>query len=343
MPKLPEHIGLDFGNHSVKGVQLKNITTQKPGLVAFASQPTPTGVINSEDSSHQRQLADALKTLMSDGQFKTNKVVAALPESSIFTRFLEFPGVKEEEIEDAIYWQAKQVIPIPVKEVQMSSIILGKDESKNAIHVLLVAAPRKLIDLYVKVLEMAKLEPVAIETEAIASGRAIYRSGGVKEAVILDFGSQSTDMGIMTEGKLVFSQSISVGSDSLTRAIATDFSFDYNQAEEYKRNYGLDKSQLEGKIFNSLKPIIDSIVAEVRRGVEYYKTRTMLAPPNQYMLIGDGALLPGLVVYLSQELSVNVQLANPWDKIQMNKKQESVISKGKPAYAVSVGLALKDE
>lgn len=342
MAVLPEHLGLDFGNHSVKAVQLRNVT-RSPELVAFSSQPTPVGVINSEDESHQKQLSEALRILRADGGFRTNDVVAALPEFSIFTRFLEFPGVKEGELEDAVHWQAKQVIPVPVSEIQMSWIVLGRDESKNSYRILLVAAPKKLIDIYIRVIEMAGMELVAIETESIASGRAIYKSANIKDAVILDFGSQSTDMGIMSNGELVFSQSISVGSDAFTRAIASEFSFEYNQAEEYKRNYGMDKEQLDGKIFNSLKPIVDSIIAEVRRGVEFYKTRTMMAPPTQYMLIGDGALLPGLVVYLSLELGVNVQMADPWAGIKVNRKQEAILSKGRPAYAVAVGLALKTE
>lgn len=342
MASLPDHIGLDFGNHSVKAVQLRNIE-RNPALVAFSSQPTPAGVINSEDETHQKKLAEVLRVLHSDGGFRTRSIVAALPEFSIFTRFLELPGIKEEEIEDAVHWQAKQVIPIPVNEVQMSYLTLNKDESKNAFRVLMVAAPKKLVDLYVKVIEMAKLEPVAIETESIAAGRAIYKSSKISDAVILDFGSQSTDMGIMTDGELVFSQSISVGSDALTRAIASEFSFEYQQAEEYKRNYGLDQSQLEGKIYNAIKPVVDSIIAEVRRGVEFYKTRTLLASPSQYMLIGDGSLLPGLVVYLSQSLGVNVQLADPWTGISIDKKQEAILSKGKPAYAVAVGLALKSD
>lgn len=338
--KLPDHIGIDFGNHSVKAVQLRDLESS-PSLVAFASQPTPIGVINSEDEEHQKQLAGVLRILYDEGKFKTRNAVVALPEFSIFTRFLEFPGVKEEELEDAVHWQAKQVVPIPINEVQTSWLLLGRDQARNSLKVLLVAAPKKLIDIYVKILQLAKLEPVAVETEAVAAGRAVYRSGGVQNAVILDFGSQSTDMGIMANGDLIFSQSISVGADALTRAISTDFSFDYAQAEEYKRNYGLDPTQLEGKIYMSLKPVLDTIISEVRRGVEFYKSRTLLSPPGQYMLIGDGALLPGLVPYIAQEMNTTVLLADPWTGIRLSTQQDAVMANGRPAYAVSVGLALK--
>ncbi len=341
---LPDHVGIDFGNYTVKAVHLRNIDSS-PELVSFADQTTPIGVVNSEDPSHQQKLADILKSLWDEGRFRTSQVVAALPESSIFTRFMEFPGIKEEELDDAIHWQAKQVVPIPLNEVVMSSIILGKgvNEKTDVYRVLLVAAPKKLIDLYMNIMQLAKLEALALETEAIAAGRAIYKSSAIRDAIILDFGSQSTVMSVMNTGNLIFSQSISVGSDALTRAIATEFSFEHNQAEEYKRNYGLIQDQLEGKILNTIKPVMDSIVAEVRRGIEFYKTRTMFAPPKNMVLIGDGALLPGLVVYLAKEFSASVELGDPFDNIKMSKKHENALSKGKAAYTVAVGLSLKDQ
>jgi len=87
----------------------------------------------------------------------------------------------------------------------------------------------------------------------------MLKSMGKRSVVMLDFGANSTDMSIMADGYLVFSQSISIGSDSLTQSIINKFNFDYNRAEEFKRNYGLIPNVLEGKIFSSLTPIMDSI------------------------------------------------------------------------------------
>ena len=33
MSKLPDHVGIDFGTHSVKAVELKNILSETPELV----------------------------------------------------------------------------------------------------------------------------------------------------------------------------------------------------------------------------------------------------------------------------------------------------------------------
>ena len=90
MAKLPDHVGIDFGTHSVKAVELAGISSSKPRLVNLGSQTTPKGVINSEDVADQKKLADVLKRLYDSSKIKNKQVVMALPEFSVFTRFLNY-------------------------------------------------------------------------------------------------------------------------------------------------------------------------------------------------------------------------------------------------------------
>lgn len=341
MSKLPDHVGIDFGNHSVKGVELQNIQNS-PTLLAFGTQPIPAGVLNSEDASHQKKLADALKALYKGAGMRNKKVVLAIPESAVFTRFLHLPGLQESELETAVFFKAKQYIPIPIEEVQMSYIVLGFDEAKNGYNVLVVAAPKKTIDIYLNIATQAGLEPVAIETESIAIGRAMYRSTGTKHMVAVDFGAKTTDMSIMYDGKMIFSQSIAMGSDSMTQALVNQFGFEYAQAEQYKRNYGVTQNVLENKVFNALKPILDAMLVEVQRGVEFYKTTTLRPSPSDFFLAGEGALLPGLSEFVSAKFNVKAHVGNPWQNIQVPDKLKPTVEKNRPSFSVALGLALKE-
>lgn len=343
MANLPDHVGIDFGTHSVKAVELSKIASDRPSLVNLGSQITPKGVINSEEEKDQKKLADVLKKLYESSGIKNKNAVMALPEFSVFTRFLEFPGVKREELKDAVYFEAKQYIPMPLNEVQLNYVPIGFNAEKNAPRVLVVAAPRKVIDIYINIARNVGLDLLAIETESVAVGRTMYKSTGKKNLVILDFGANSTDMSILSEGYLVFSQSIAIGSDALTQAVMNKFGFQYQRAEEFKRNYGVAQGVLEGKIYNVLSPIIESIMVEVRRGVEFYKNRTLSIAPSDYLLSGDGALLPGLAEYVSKSLGVQASIANPWRNISVDDKFKDIVEKSGPSYSIAIGLALKDE
>ncbi len=341
MSRLPDHVGIDFGNYSVKAVELHNVKST-PSLSAFGDQAIPAGVLNSDAKEHKKKLADALKSLYKSSGFRNKRVVLAIPESAVFTRYIDFPGLRESELETAVFFKAKQYIPIPIEEVQMSYIVLGYDAQQSTYNVLLVAAPKKTIDIYLDIAVQAGLETLAIETESIAIGRAMYRASQLRHMVILDFGSKTTDMSIMYEGQMIFSQSIAIGSDSMTQALVNQFGLEYTQAEQYKRNYGVSTNVLENKIHNALKPILEAMLMEIQRGVEFYKTTTLRHSPKDFLLNGEGAMLPGLSDFVKASFNVETHIADPWVNIQVPKKLQPLVEKNKPNFSVALGLALKE-
>ncbi len=340
---LPPHVGIDFGNHSVKAVLLDDIDSENPRLVSYGAQKTPIGAVNSSDPKHQEELARTLNELFEAQNIKNDKVVMALPESAVFTRFLEIVGVHDDELQDAVYYEAKNQLPIPREDVQMSFIKIGTNEATSATRILLVAVPKKIVDIYLTIVENAGYEPLAIETESIAIGRAMYRSSNDTNVIVLDFGSATTDLSIIDDGALVFSQSISIGSDVLTKSIVQKFGLDYKKAESFKIKYGITPGVLEGKLAEVLSPVIESTLKEVDRAIEYYKNKTMLVPSKKILLNGDAAHLPGLKDYIEQSLNVKAEFADPFRNIEVDEATLRSIGFAKSAYSVAVGLALKDE
>jgi Tfp pilus assembly PilM family ATPase len=147
----------------------------------------------------------------------------------------------------------------------------------------------------------------------------------------------------MKDGELFFSQSIATGSDLLTKALVNEFQLSYAQAEEYKRIYGMRSDAVDGKIRNAMKPVLDMILTEVMRGIEFYKTEVGTLPPNLAMLSGEAALLPALPEYLESVLGYDAQLADPWRPIVVPNNIAEIVSKSSPAFTVAIGLCLKEE
>ena len=214
---LPLHFAIDFGNHSLKLVNLVQ-KGKSWELKNIGSIQTPPETLNSYKEEHKTLLVDALKSLVAESKVPYKEVAVALPESSVFSRVLTIPKVSDEEVTDAVYWQLKQYLPYPVEDVQSDFTSLVVEPSGQR-KLLAVAAPKKLVELYIEILERAGLVPVAIESETLSILRSIKYAQEARNAVVLDFGSNSTDMAIMKDGELFFSQSIATGSDLLTKAL----------------------------------------------------------------------------------------------------------------------------
>ncbi|MBN1916203.1 type IV pilus assembly protein PilM [Candidatus Dojkabacteria bacterium] len=344
---LPDFFGLDIGNHSIKVVQVKRKSETQASLVALGSSETPFGVIGSENEQHKKELAENIKSLLESADIGTKKVVAALPESAIFTRLAVFPDLVDKELEDAIHWEAKQYIPLPLENVNLEWLKVGErqeaGQKKNEI--LLVAAPKTLVDSYTQLASLAGLELIALETETVATTRAITFKQKMEEtAMILDFGANGTDMSVIKGKNPIFSQTLGTGSDALTKAISLDFGLDVQQAEQYKRTYGLDQTKVDGKIFKSLDPIMQVIVSEITKTLNFFRAHFQANSPKKIYIVGDGAILIGLPEYLSSKLGLLTERFDPLSNLEKDKKvEESLKSVSGIGYTVAVGLALKAE
>ncbi len=351
-----EFIGLDIGSNSLKAVQLD----RKGGIYTlrtFGYHPTPSGAIFSDSDVDQKELSRCIKELYNEGKFNTRFVVAAFPESLIFTRVIEVPAVNERELTGAIEWQAEQYIPMPLTEIQLSWMILDKEafmkaqksqeEKKDKIKVLLVASPNSLIQKYVKILNQAGLQPVALETETVAISRSLAtpKDGKIPTTLIISIGASTTDLAVIENSVIQFTRSIGTGGTALARAISQELGFDMNQAEEYKKAYGMLEDQLEGKIMKVIRPVIDVIVSEVERAIMYFQTHNPTSTVKRVVLTGGSAQLPGLVLFLVNTLGLEVQIGNPWDNIivpnQFKSKTDQV--ENQVSYAVATGLAMRNE
>jgi type IV pilus assembly protein PilM len=330
-------VGLDIGSHSIK------LIGDQIALTAAGSMPTPPKAMNSTLRPDLEAVAVALKQLFKDTGTKSRDIQIALPESKVFTRVIEVPQLSSRELTSAIKWEAEQYIPLPLDQVNVDFTVLRDSQSTgtNKMEVLLVAAPKALMEKYLTIAEMAGLNPVGAETEIIATSRAIGRSmPNVRNVMVVSLGAQTTDIAILSSGILTFTRSVSAGGEALTRAIAQAFDFNLTQAEEYKRTYGLQKDKLEGKIVNAIKPIMDTIINEIKRAIAFYEEKYKDQHVETIMLSGGTARLPGMITYLAESINFEVQLANPWIGILRDARFNILGNEG-PNFCIAVGLALR--
>ncbi len=171
----------------------------------------------------------------------------------------------DQEISSAVKWEAEQYIPIPIQEAIIQHQIIERREnvSPPEVVVLLVAAPRTLVEKYIQVVEAAKLNVVAVETELISLVRSLAPTN--QTTLILDFGARSTDLAIAKNGFLVFSRSIPSAGEAFTRAVSQTLGINPQQAEEYKKVYGIKGENFGGKIGQATEPILLSMLSEIKK------------------------------------------------------------------------------
>lgn len=339
-------VGIDIGASSIKAVAL-SLKEKPPRLISLGQVTSPQPGIISDSDLDLEAVASAIKNLIAQLKPPERKVVIALPESRIFTRVIyDLPYLTDDELGQAIRYAAEEFVPMPIQQVNLNYQIIFRSPQKgpqSRTVVFIVASPKNIVEKYLRVMNMAEVKPIAIETELIAASRALVGSNPFSPVtLIIQLGATTTDFAIVSDGLILLTRSISTGAIALTRSIAQSFNFELIQAEEYKKVYGLLEDQLEGKLYQVLKPIIDVILSEARRVIQSHEIQNPQKAVKRVVLTGGGAKLPGLVVYLANSLGLEVQEADPWFSINKDPNLKTKLVADAPLYTIAVGLALRE-
>lgn len=333
-----DFFALDIGFKTTKIIKLKKSGNQKYKLIAAHIIPTPIGGMAGDSDTNLQAVAQAIKQATAEIGINSKYVCNSLPESDVFTRIINMPKMSESELKSAITWEAEQAIPLPLDEVNYSYTIAETKED-GSMSVMVIAAPKRLVHKYETMFAMAKLTPIALETNLVATTRALISNPAQPTTLLLIVGARTTEIGIIKAGNLVFTRSIVTAGEAFTRALVAGFQLEVAQAEQYKRTYGLLPNQFEGKVAEALKPVVNILIKEIKRTINYYQTQSKGEKIATIMLTGGGASLPDLPGYLAKELNLEVQIGDPFQLIETKHPFTAEVV---PSFSTAIGLAMKD-
>ncbi|HUW24050.1 MAG TPA: type IV pilus assembly protein PilM [Patescibacteria group bacterium] len=336
------HFGLDIGAESIKAVQVVK-GKEYFQLVTAGLIKTPVNGMTSDAEKDLVAVAEAIKKLKSEIRVTGSEAVLSLPERSVFTQIIEVPKMTEEELKQAIPWEAENLIPQPIAEVNLDWEVIPDevDAKNNKMRVLLAAAPTALINKYLKVLKLAELEPKALETELLAIVRCLKPFFGQGSLILANLGGKSSDIAVIHRGNLYLTRQLPTAGEAITRALTTTLNMDFATAEEYKKTYGLS-GQFEDKLVTAIEPILGVVTGEVKKAAQFYLEKEQV-PLKLMILTGGTSLLPGITEYFTRSLDLEVQVADPFSVVKMDEKSKQFLRKHSSTFAVALGLAMKED
>ena len=104
------------------------------------------------------------------------------------------------------------------------------------------------------------------------------------------------------------------------------------------------RSRRQREIFDAILPVLGELSMELRRSIDYFRSRYPNDTVDQILLCGGSASLAKLDEYFQYEMGVPTVVANPFAGMNVNAKQMSAerLASIAPSFAVAVGLAVRD-
>ncbi|MEK7116343.1 MAG: type IV pilus assembly protein PilM [Patescibacteria group bacterium] len=342
------YIGLDIGASGIKLVELQN-EKGRARLVTYAYAALPSQDLESALNQDSALVGAFMKKMIQKAKCATKLTIAALPISSVFSSIISVPATNEKELQEAILWQAKKLIPVPLEDITLDSKTIDTvgsgDGGKKMTRVLLTGAPKGLVSKYLDLAKQAGLELISLETEAFAQIRSLI--GKDRSSIMLiDIGSSRTNISIIDRGIPFLNRSIATGGYAITQAIAKTLGIPFEQAESMKRDIrAMQQFSQAGDLSPMLTLLLKPILDEVRYSFNLYQGQTAEGQPrhvDKIILTGGAALLPRLPEFMTSLMNVNTYLGDPWARVVYPVDLRPILDDIGPRFTDAIGCAMRD-
>ncbi|MBD3293428.1 MAG: type IV pilus assembly protein PilM [Armatimonadia bacterium] len=239
-------LGLDIGTAFIKAAEIQLRGEEYHVVSRPAVIPTPEGAVRGGVIVDAPAVAEALHEIRSRYGARTKKVIASVGgDSSVVVRITEVPRMSGKELDEAIQWELDEQTPFPVDEVIYDYAPIERpdaDPEATEMEVLMAVAQEDLVAAHVEAIQGGGMQPVAIDVEPLAIGRAIVDAAGPEFAdqtvVSVHIGATNSLILIFRHRILSFVRVIPSAGENLTQAMAQSLMLDQEQAEVVKLQLG---------------------------------------------------------------------------------------------------------
>ena len=266
-------------------------------------------------------------------------------------------GKREEaELESSIHEEAEQYIPFDINDVSLDfEILKGEEDEEEAeeeeeekesdlMDVMLVAAKKDIVEDYVNLLNLTKLNPVVLDVDAFALQNAFEIGSGTEKGcyAIVNVGAEELGINAIKDGVSIFTRDSSYGGFQINEAIMEKFDVPYEEAENIKLG-GAKKEADTKALIEILTSVVTGWGSEIGRALDFLATTYPDETIEKIIISGGSSRIPGFREYLEQETEIMVEMLDPFANLQFNEKifDNEYLSYMGPQAAVAVGLALR--
>jgi len=339
-------VWLDIGSSAVKAIELKP-AGKGYRVSAIGVEPVPPDSIVDGAIIDSGAVADAVRRLFTNKQFKAKDVAASLSGNSVIVKKITLPIMSEQELSESIYWEAEQYIPFDIQDVNLDYEIMDAGNgptNQGTMEVLLVAAKKDKIADYTNVITQAGRQSVIVDVDAFALQNAYEANYGFEPSgvvVLLNAGASAININILAGSQSVFTRDISMGGNAFTEAVQKELNLPFDSAEQLKKGQDVD-----GVTYEDARPVLkamtDNVLLEVEKTFDFFKATASNDHIDRIVLSGGASRIEGFSEALRERFDTEVERFDPFRQVTYDvKKLGATAEEMAPLAAVALGLALR--
>lgn len=344
-------VGIDIGHKLIKLVQVEKVG-QGWKVTKQAVIPTPTDSVKEGVVVEPDVVGIAIKAAVRDFKISASSAVIGVSGASVIVRTIKMAKMTPQMLRKSIKYEAGHYVPSSIDDSYIEFEIIGETED-GQMEVLIVAAPREVVESKRRAVERADLEVDIVDVEAFAIYRSLVESDDSSilnqmTVALVDIGAAATTVSVVSNGKFVMTRTIVAAGQVMTDALKSYFQLSDEQAEMGKSQ--LDFTPLVANPLTDNPPLkvvqshVDDLAREIRRSLGYFQSQqaenAKNNPVTHIVLTGGGAKLTGIGEYMANKLGAEVITTGVFDNPRFIPTGDFSTDKGLE-WSVATGLAMR--
>ncbi|MEY4177745.1 MAG: hypothetical protein RLY70_1319 [Planctomycetota bacterium] len=324
----PSAWGVDIGPAAIKAVLLrwdeKTRTAQVEAAELFEH------ALSAEPVRDEFQLAErytqTLEKLLEKHPLQGHKLCVNLPGLNTLNRWFSMPPIADKKLEDAIRFEARRQVALPLEELVWDYAALdapaGKAESaktdatgageSQGRRIVFVAAKTVVVESRLAIWNRLPVKPDILQSDGVAlhnwlryelagNEASTYQNEPRENTIaLLDCGSDVTNL-VFSGPRTLWCRAVGQAGDDYTRAMCRELQLSRGEAERWKREPRrvTHWSRLSGAI----QPLHEQLLAEWHRSLAQFQNALPNESPARLLVLGGAAGTHGLIEHFRRVAS----------------------------------------
>ncbi|MDZ4227206.1 MAG: pilus assembly protein PilM, partial [Patescibacteria group bacterium] len=275
---------------------------------------------------------------------------AALPEEAAYVFSMHVPiDTSREQTLQLIEFEFEGRVPIPPSAAVYDFDSILKHGGEEGEEIGVSVFPRELSEDYAAAFENAGISLLSLEIEAQSIARAVSDDTPSEPVTLMvDFGRARSGFAVLKRNIPIFTSTVDVGGDAITKVLAEKLSLKGEEIERFKNEQGLTaKDAAHAEVRETIVATASALADEIARHYHYWDTRRnehgeRVTPVGRILLVGGGANLMGLSDYIAGRIQAPTEIGEVWRHVcDFDSHIPPIDYVHSLQYATAIGLALR--
>lgn len=347
-------IGLDLGSRVMKLAQMRR-RGERLEVTALARIELPA-----HPSDPEARIAaerDALREILTRGQFRGRQVVMTLGAQQLFVQNVRLPRLASDELLKVARWETDERLPEEFGPAEMRHLVAGEirpggnqPDAEPRQEIILLAARRNDVDTLIGLAETARLQPVAIDLapcSLVRTYQSLLRRKSDEQCGLLfiEVGATSTTL-VFTRGTdILLIKPLPIGGQSFDNAVARRLVLEPPAAANVRRQSEAADGSIGGDavltIADAVRGEIENLATELAMCVRYHNVTFRGNRLARAILLG-GEASDTLAGHLGRRIEIPCEVGDPLLGCDVAPQLRHAGGIGRRSqWALAIGLCMK--